>query len=68
MIATAYVSASKEAMYNLGEKIGLAGNPLEVFRWALGEVEITLDVDPKTGLAEIIAVNGQKLGRKETES
>ena len=65
MRITAYVHADKGSMWNLGEKHGLTGDALLMFRHALTEVIIDLDVDPKTGHAEIVRVDGHRLGYLE---
>ena len=63
MRITAYAHASKESMYDKGEKAGLTGEALRMFAYALSEVKFDLEVDEKTGLAEIVSVDGKPLAR-----
>lgn len=60
---TAYLHGSKEAMWDKGEAIGLSGEALGRFSFALYEVEVEveLEVNEETGEANIIRVNGKEL-------
>jgi hypothetical protein len=58
MTIRAYVHADKGKMWELGEKHGLTGDALLMFRHALTELVITLEVIPETGVASIVAVDG----------
>ena len=59
-----YLHSDKETMWELGERLGLKGDALSMFRHALTEVEIELIVDPLTGLADITAVDGYKIDKE----
>lgn len=59
MTATIYVHKDKESNYDLGRKLGLTGEALEMFCYACLEVKLTVEVDPKTGLATITHVDGR---------
>lgn len=53
-----YLHSSKESNYELGKQIGLRGNALKYFVYALYEVMFDVEVDPETGAATIVAVDG----------
>ena len=55
---TAYLHSSKEVMGDLGKKIGLEGEALNDFRYALYEVKLELEVDTDTGEYVILEVSG----------
>lgn len=59
MVATTHLRSSKEQMWALGEQLGLKGDALMRFRHACGEVKVELDVDPDTGHAVIVRVDGR---------
>lgn len=61
MKAVAFLHSSKESMYDLGQKIGLVGEPLDKFMYALYEVKFEIEVDPKTGNAKIVSVDDRNL-------
>lgn len=42
---TTYIGSDKETMYGEGEDIGLSGEALSLFRHALMEVEVVIDVN-----------------------
>ena len=63
--AVVYVHSSKESMYAQGEELKLSEKALEMFKYAFGEVALTVDIDPETGLADIVAVNGKPLAEKK---
>lgn len=42
---TAYAHSSKESMWDEGEKLGLKGEALSLFKHAIGEVEFKLSVN-----------------------
>ena len=60
MKITCYVHSTKESMWEKGEQIGLQGEALDLFKYALCEVEFVLDVK-KDGTYEILSVDGQEL-------
>jgi hypothetical protein len=64
--AVVYLHASAEHMIETGEKLGLTGEVLRMFRHACTEVEVTLDVDTNTGLVTIIAVDGRPVTKMTT--
>lgn len=69
MKATIYLHSSKEANLEIGQKLGLAGlgpdgsidEPIHTFMFTCYEVKVDLEVDPATGEAEIVAVDGRAL-------
>jgi hypothetical protein len=61
MRITAYLNSSKERMYDIGLAAGLDGDALDYFMFALYEVKIEMEVDPATGKATIVAVDGREL-------
>ena len=64
MRVIAYASASRESMYAIGEtKLGLSGESLDYFSFALTEIKVELEVNLSTGAAEVVAVNGVLLAR-----
>lgn len=56
-----YLHGSCEENYQKGEELGLIGDALSKFRYALYEVEFELKVDVKTGEYKILRVNGREL-------
>ena len=56
-----YLHGSKENNYDQGEEIGLTGDALDNFAYALYEVEFDVEVDMKTGEQRILKVDGVKL-------
>jgi hypothetical protein len=60
MTISLYFHASKESLYNAGEKAGLAGDALDMFVY-FNEIGIFVDVNPATGEAKIISVDGRPL-------
>lgn len=59
-----YIGADKEQMLDTGERLGLTVDAMAMFRHALNEVVVDLEVDMKTGLCEIVAVDGRWVGPK----
>lgn len=59
ILTAAYVHSSKEAMLNLGTRLGLKGEALDMFAFACCEVRLGIEVNDKTGAAEIISVDGK---------
>ena len=55
----AYVHGSRESMWDEGEKLGLQGEALRLFSFALYEIQLELDVNDD-GSTEIVAVNGRR--------
>ena len=64
MKTTVYLHGSKDTMWELGEKLGLSEEAVQKFKWACCEVKIELEVNPETGDAEIVAVDGRELKPK----
>lgn len=56
----AYAHSSEEKMFEIGQKVGLTGEPLEKFKFALNEVKFELEIDEE-GLATIVSVDGKLL-------
>lgn len=52
-------------MWEKGEEIGLSGDALQMFRHALDEVEMELEVNMTTGLARIVGVNGNPVEARD---
>jgi hypothetical protein len=59
--ANIYLHSSKQANWELGEKLGLTGEALMMFRHACAEVKATVEVDPATGVATIVGVDNWAL-------
>ena len=58
-----YIHADKDRMWEVGAFIGLAGEPLMMFRHACSEVKVMLEVDETTGLAMIVAVDDRVVSK-----
>ncbi len=56
-----YLHGDQEDNYYTGKKLGLTGNALENFRYALHMVEFDIEVNEKTGNITIVKVNGKNL-------
>lgn len=56
-----YVHGGDETMWMLGEKLGLKGEALSMFSHAADEFKIGLEVDPKTGIAEAVSLDGREI-------
>jgi hypothetical protein len=59
MRATIYVGSSKSNNADIGRSLGLEGDALDTFCYACYEVGLEVEVDPQTGKAEIMAVDGR---------
>ena len=59
-----YARGSRENAWNEGKKLGLTGEALIMFSYALYGIEVELEVDMKTGECEIISVDGRKLEKQ----
>ena len=55
-----HVSASKEYLLGVGRRLGLTDKALHTFSYAATDVRLTLEVK-RSGLADIVAVDGMKL-------
>ena len=53
---TVYLHGSKEEMFDLGEELGLEGDALSNFGYALYEVGLELEIDTGTGDYTIVNV------------
>jgi len=56
----AYAHSSKEKMFEIGQRVGMTGEPLEKFKFALNEVKFELEIDEE-GLPTIVSVDGMLL-------
>lgn len=56
-----YLHGNKESNYDKGEELGLTGEALSNFCYALYEVEFEVEVDEATGDTKIISVDGKTL-------
>lgn len=56
-----YLHSNKDSNYELGESLGLEGEALRKFAYALSEVAFEVAVDPGTGDTTIITVDGKPL-------
>ena len=61
MVTKVYLHGDKEYMYDKGVELGLSGEALRTFSYSCYEVEVTLNVNEKTGYAEIFQVNGRNV-------
>jgi len=59
--AVVYLHSSKEQMYEIGTKIGLSGQALDLFLFACCEVRLEVLVHPLTGVATIVSVDERKV-------
>ena len=60
MKAKVYLHSSKESMWELGEKLGLKGEALGMFKYACCEVEVEIEVS-ESGEEKIIKVDGREV-------
>lgn len=56
-----YLHSSKDSNIRLGKELGLSEDALELFKFALYEVEFDVEVNTENGEVEIIAVDGNQL-------
>jgi len=56
-----YLHSNKDAMFEVGKRLGLEGDALSMFSRACNEVEVVLNVNRETGAADIRMVNGHAL-------
>jgi hypothetical protein len=61
MKATIYLQSDRISNYNLGQKIGLTREALEMFSFACYEVEIVVEVNVETGECVIVSVDGKEV-------
>lgn len=62
MKVTTYLSASKDVNHELGKHLGLKGDSLRKFTWAMSEVEIQGDLSPD-GTFVITHVDGREVAK-----
>ncbi len=58
-----YVHSSKDDMWETGEKLGLSGEALQVFKHTACEVALKIRVNTETGYSEIIELTNRSDGR-----
>lgn len=59
-----YLHASKESMWDLGEKLGLTGEALSMFKHGFCEVEVEFEADKTTGDVSLVSVSwGKQVAR-----
>lgn len=58
IITKIYLHSDKDTMWDKAKELGLSEDATRMFRYACCEVEVELEVDRKTGEAEIIGVDG----------
>lgn len=63
ILTVAYVHSSKETMRELGTRLGLKGQALDYFMFALCEVKLGIEVNDQTGDAVIVSVDGKSVNR-----
>jgi hypothetical protein len=51
-----YLHSNKDNNWEIGKKLGLEGEALSLFRFALCEVELEVEVDTNTGNAKILKI------------
>ena len=61
MITTMYLHNDKESNYDKGEELGLSEKAMELFKYALYEVSLEIEIDELTGRYEILKVDGKDL-------
>jgi len=61
MRITLYVHGSKESAYEAGEKAGIKGDALELFKFTGGEHRIEYEVNPETGDSVPVKIDGRSI-------
>ena len=61
MRITVYVHGSDDSCYDAGEKAGLQGEALKMFSYAAYEHKIEYEVDPETGDARPVKIDGREI-------
>ena len=56
MRTTVYLHSSKESMYEKGVSLGIQGDALDMFKYALSEVVVEIEVNEATGIVEIFGI------------
>jgi len=56
-----YLHGDQESNYTQGEEIGLKGEELKMFSYALYEVAFDVEVDMATGEVKILKVDGKRV-------
>lgn len=60
-----YVHGSKESALGTGEAAGLRGEALNLFMYAGSEHRMTYEVDPETGAARLVEVDGRAVAAED---
>lgn len=58
---TIYIHADKDSNYETARKLGLEEGATKMFKWALHEVAVEIEVDHHTGEYTILKVDGRTL-------
>lgn len=66
MIIDIYVHSSKETSYNAALQAGLTGDALDAAAYLAYEHKLSFDVDAKTGMGELVAVDDREFKEKNT--
>jgi hypothetical protein len=59
-----YLHSSRDAMWELGEKLGLKDDVLRYFSYSCCEVKVELGVNLETGESKIVAVDDRPVVEK----
>jgi NTP pyrophosphatase (non-canonical NTP hydrolase) len=65
MVVKCYVYGSRESLTGVGLRAGLKGDALRMFEHACDEFQMELEVDPSTGLAAPISIDGKPIGKPD---
>ena len=56
-----FIHSNKDEMYETGKKLGLTGQALAKFKYALMEIPVDIEVNPLDGSYVIKRVDGKKV-------